>query len=97
MSYKCRKCRFRDPNSKMGFQTYIFCSKVPSKCRKCCFRDPKFQIASHISHQQLSKFQQLDKRQQKKEPAMANEGVQISTLQVHQAWGEILHNNCNID
>ena len=24
---------------KMGFQTYIFCSKVPSKCRKCHFRD----------------------------------------------------------
>ena len=24
----------------MGFQTYIFCSKVPSKCRKCRFRDP---------------------------------------------------------
>ena len=26
----------------MGFQTYIFCSNVPSKCRKCRFRDPKF-------------------------------------------------------
>ena len=25
---------------KMGFQIYIFCSKVPSKCRKCRFRDP---------------------------------------------------------
>ena len=30
----------------MGFQTYIFCSKVPSKCRKCRFRDPKFQKIS---------------------------------------------------
>ena len=39
---KCRKCHFRDPNFKMGFQTYIFCSKVPSKCRKCRFRDPNF-------------------------------------------------------
>ena len=29
---------------KMGFQTYIFCSNVPSKCRKCRFRDPKFKI-----------------------------------------------------
>ena len=26
----------------MGFQTYIFCSKVPSKCRKCRFRNPNF-------------------------------------------------------
>ena len=26
----------------MGFQTYIFCSKVPSKCRKCCYRDQNF-------------------------------------------------------
>ena len=26
----------------MGFQTYIFCSKVPSKCRKCRFRDRNF-------------------------------------------------------
>ena len=34
--------RFRDPNFKMGFQTNIFCSKVPSKCRKCRFRDPNF-------------------------------------------------------
>ena len=25
----------------MGFQTYIFCSNVPSECRKCRFRDPK--------------------------------------------------------
>ena len=30
---------------KMGFQTYIFCSKVPSKCRKCHFRDPNFKMA----------------------------------------------------
>ena len=30
----------------MGFQTYIFCSKVPSKCRKCRFRDPNFKIFS---------------------------------------------------
>ena len=29
---------------KMGFQTFIFCSKVPSKCRKCRFRDPNFKI-----------------------------------------------------
>ena len=29
---------------KMGFQTCIFCSKVPSKCRKCSFRDPNFKI-----------------------------------------------------
>ena len=42
MPSKCRKCHFRDPNFKMGFQTYIFCSKVPSKCRKCRFRDPNF-------------------------------------------------------
>ena len=28
----------------MGFQTFIFCSKVSSKCGKCCFRDPKFKI-----------------------------------------------------
>ena len=28
---------------KMGFQTYIFCSSVPSKCRKCRFKDPKFE------------------------------------------------------
>ena len=27
---------------KMGFQTYIFCSKMPSKCRECRFRDPNF-------------------------------------------------------
>ena len=39
---KCRKCRFRDPNFKMVFQTNIFCAKVPSKCRKCRFRDPNF-------------------------------------------------------
>ena len=39
---KCRKCRFRDPNLKMGFQTNIFCAKVPSKCRKCRFREPNF-------------------------------------------------------
>ena len=31
---------------KMGFQTYIFCSKVPSKCRKCRFRQPNFKIFS---------------------------------------------------
>ena len=29
---------------KMGFQTYIFCSKVPSICRKCRFRDPNFKM-----------------------------------------------------
>ena len=28
----------------MGFQTYIFCSKVSSKCRKCRFRDPNFKM-----------------------------------------------------
>ena len=28
----------------MGFQTYIFRSKVPSKCRKCHFRDPNYKI-----------------------------------------------------
>ena len=28
----------------MGFQTYIFCSKVLSKCRKCRFRDPNFKM-----------------------------------------------------
>ena len=28
----------------MGFQTYIFCSKVPSKCRKYRFRDPNFKM-----------------------------------------------------
>ena len=36
---------------KTGFQTYIFCSKVPSKCRKFHFRDPnfkKFQILLDI-------------------------------------------------
>ena len=54
-------------------------------------------LASHISHQQLSKFQQLDQRQEKKEPAMAYEGIQISTLQVRQACREVLRNNCNID
>ena len=27
---------------KMGFETYTFCSKVPSKCRKYRFRDPNF-------------------------------------------------------
>ena len=27
---------------KKGFQSYIFCSNVPSKCRKCRLRDPKF-------------------------------------------------------
>ena len=53
-------------------------------------------LASHISHQQLSKFQQLDQRQEKKEPAMAYEGIQ-STLQVRQACLEVLRNNCNID
>ena len=42
MPSKCKKCHFRDPHFKMGFQTYIFCSKVPSKCRKCHFRDPNF-------------------------------------------------------
>ena len=33
---------WRDTLLKMGFQTYIFGSNVPSKCRKCRFRDPKF-------------------------------------------------------
>ena len=33
-----------DTLSKMGFQTYIFCSKVSSKCRKCRFRDPNFKM-----------------------------------------------------
>ena len=33
---------WRDTLLEMGFQTYIFCSKVPSKCRKCRFRDPNF-------------------------------------------------------
>ena len=37
---------WRDTLFKMGFQTYIFCSKVPSKCRKCRFRDPNFKIFS---------------------------------------------------
>ena len=32
---------WQDTLLKMGFQTYIFCSKVPSKCRK--FQRPKFQ------------------------------------------------------
>ena len=54
-------------------------------------------LASHISHQQLSKFQQHDQRQQKKEPAMAYEGIQMSTLQVRQACREVSRNNCNID
>ena len=31
---------------KMGFQTYVFYSKVPSKCRKCRFRDPNFKTFS---------------------------------------------------
>ena len=33
---------WRDTLLKIGFQTYIFCSKVPSKCRKCCYRDQNF-------------------------------------------------------
>ena len=33
---------WRDTLLKMGFQTYIFCSKVLSRCRKCHFRDPNF-------------------------------------------------------
>ena len=33
---------WRDTLLKMGFQTYIFWSKVLSKCRKCGFRDPNF-------------------------------------------------------
>ena len=36
------KTFFDETLLKMGFQTYIFCSNVPSKCRKCHFRDPKF-------------------------------------------------------
>ena len=39
---KSEKVFWRDTLLKMGFQTYIFCSKVPSKCRKCRFRDPNF-------------------------------------------------------
>ena len=35
---------WQDTLLKMGFQTYIFCSKVPSKCRKCRFRDPNFKM-----------------------------------------------------
>ena len=41
---KVRKIFWRDTLLKMGFQTYIFCSKVPSKCRKCRFRDPNFKM-----------------------------------------------------
>ena len=33
---------WRDTLLKMRFQTYIFCSKVPSKCRKWRFRDTNF-------------------------------------------------------
>ena len=29
---------WRDTLLNMGFQTHIFCSKVPSKCRKCRFK-----------------------------------------------------------
>ena len=35
---------WQDRLLKMVFQTYIFCSKVPSKCRKCRFRDPNFKM-----------------------------------------------------
>ena len=40
---------WRDTLLKTGFQTYIFCSKVPSKCRKCRFRDPRtpLQLCRH--------------------------------------------------
>ena len=41
----------RDTLLKVGFQTYIFCSKVPSKCMKCSFRDPNFKnfpVGRHV-------------------------------------------------
>ena len=33
----------------MGFETYIFSSKVLSKCRKCRFRDPNFKKFSVVT------------------------------------------------
>ena len=39
---KSKNIFWRDTLLKMGFQTYIVCSKVPSKCKKCRFRDPNF-------------------------------------------------------
>ena len=42
----CQK--WRDTLLKIGFQTYIFCSKVLSKCRKCRFRDPNFKKFSGV-------------------------------------------------
>ena len=36
-------------NFKMGFETYIFSSKVLSKCRKCRFRDPNFKKFSVVT------------------------------------------------
>ena len=41
---KVRTIFWQDTLLKMGFQTYIFCSKVPSKGRKCRFRDPNFKM-----------------------------------------------------
>ena len=37
---KIQEMPFQRPKFQNGFQTYIFCSEVPSKCRKCRFRDP---------------------------------------------------------
>ena len=41
------KCRFRDLNFKMGFQTYIFCSKAHAlKMQEMPSQRPKFQNVS---------------------------------------------------